>query len=680
MAKTLQDLEKIINKIDPGPNPQMAGVSYEKTFNVSLGFGRTESPPSFHVSIPRSVWPPGDTPDAEANWSPPTGSVLEEAFIDTLAESAAPLQVIVKGEETFRPNLEGDFFIDITHLGGNVSDFFIEKTRTHPYEGKSIADKIVTIVNGLGSAKNVRPIIRFLIGIWGDDTVNIGSKAWTNTVAAEFRNMFWNGDEPRITNRKAELYVGFYGPDFTPSLQTDASTKEKDAKDFEAPAKEAAEWLKLLLSKFSDTLKGTSTGEGIMASVEKYNADFIVTTLMRRGFPGISWNHGKILAVNGTHIMTGGANYWAEYKVGEAKIYDTQAKIHGEAAVSAHKYCNYFWSYLHRNHITDSRCYLRKANLSSKETKAWTPRDKDNVFEVPMFFANKKTTDKAVSTTQAAGTIPVLTVAKLGDWHGKMTEVQFPVQMIDALRDLALNIVWHLVQTLPPWFKLGALSEITRFREQVEDDNVDIQRTLAQMNIHPAAWASRRVRVQAILAAKKSVKMSVEHFAFYGLDPKRQKEWKEVVDSVEAAAKKKWDGYLWPYDLFYAFGECIRNKVTIEAILSPHGTGGYDDRLLLQDYRDRLADVMNTIALGDNETEVNKYFKLRRIAGANKDRANHSKVVCIDDELLYVGSDNAYPSFNEEHGVWIETKATIDAWRTGCWDHLWKLSQNDKAV
>jgi hypothetical protein len=50
------------------------------------------------------------------------------------------------------------------------------------------------------------------------------------------------------------------------------------------------------------------------------------------------------------------------------------------------------------------------------------------------------------------------------------------------------------------------------------------------------------------------------------------------------------------------------------------------------------------------------------------------KVVCIDDQLLYIGSDNAYPSFNKEHGVWIENAKVIESWLTGCWKHLWTLS------
>ena len=49
----------------------------------------------------------------------------------------------------------------------------------------------------------------------------------------------------------------------------------------------------------------------------------------------------------------------------------------------------------------------------------------------------------------------------------------------------------------------------------------------------------------------------------------------------------------------------------------------------------------------------------------------HSKIVCVDEKVMYVGSDNIYPSYNEEHGVWIEDQKTISKWIDGYWSTLW---------
>jgi phosphatidylserine/phosphatidylglycerophosphate/cardiolipin synthase-like enzyme len=57
----------------------------------------------------------------------------------------------------------------------------------------------------------------------------------------------------------------------------------------------------------------------------------------------LSWNHGKILAVNGKTLMTGGANYWDQNTTKVYDIIEQQAKIKGDAAVSAHLWSDYFW-------------------------------------------------------------------------------------------------------------------------------------------------------------------------------------------------------------------------------------------------------------------------------------------------------------------------------------------------
>lgn len=42
-----------------------------------------------------------------------------------------------------------------------------------------------------------------------------------------------------------------------------------------------------------------------------------------------------------------------------------------------------------------------------------------------------------------------------------------------------------------------------------------------------------------------------------------------------------------------------------------------------------------------------------------------------DKKLLYVGSDNVYPNYNEEYGVWIDDKPAIDAWFEKYWTPRW---------
>ena len=77
----------------------------------------------------------------------------------------------------------------------------------------------------------------------------------------------------------------------------------------------------------------------------------VVNDLIEKPIRAITWNHAKLLAVNGKVVMTGGGNYWTAYsskdepdgKILDHDIIDHQAIVVGDAAVSAHKWADYFW-------------------------------------------------------------------------------------------------------------------------------------------------------------------------------------------------------------------------------------------------------------------------------------------------------------------------------------------------
>ena len=68
---------------------------------------------------------------------------------------------------------------------------------------------------------------------------------------------------------------------------------------------------------------------------------------------------------------------------------------------------------------------------------------------------------------------------------------------------------------------------------------------------------------------------------------------------------------------------------------------------------------------------VDEQFQVKRAVGNETWYYCHSKIVCVDDRLLYVGSDNAYPSYNEEHGAWIEDAAEVASWKKKFWTEMW---------
>lgn len=76
---------------------------------------------------------------------------------------------------------------------------------------------------------------------------------------------------------------------------------------------------------------------------------------------------------------------------------------------------------------------------------------------------------------------------------------------------------------------------------------------------------------------------------------------------------------------------------------------------------------------------VRKWFWVRRIGSDLGPNSIHTKTVCVDEQLLYVGSDNLYPSYNEEHGIWVDDKAALLDWNEGFWKPMWsKLKTPDE--
>lgn len=90
-----------------------------------------------------------------------------------------------------------------------------------------------------------------------------------------------------------------------------------------------------------------------------------------------------------------------------------------------------------------------------------------------------------------------------------------------------------------------------------------------------------------------------------------------------------------------------------------------------------LKDRIKTLAadswannLNNMESWFNERCHVKRISN-NGSMYNHTKAYCVDKKLLYIGSDNPYPNYNEEHGVWIDDEKAIDAWCKGSWKPRW---------
>jgi hypothetical protein len=282
---------------------------------------------------------------------------------------------------------------------------------------------------------------------------------------------------------------------------------------------------------------------------------------------------------------------------------------------------------------------------------------------------------------------PVLTVSKLGDWTGPMDKIAYPIQIIDAVRDVIVNILFRIFWVSKNDFIYYFDSFIL---PAVSDEK--LMASFEKAGVTPTAWASRITRCKAIASAKSAVYIDAAVIACsLHLDDKdsNNKVFGPVLQQVNKAVglkdKDGWDGILWPYDLLWAIATFMDN-VTVKEGNGVHilltsskyndKTGkGYADLVTANEFKQRIRCSLSTLAgyNGDDsafDDWFNKRCTIKRITDDGS-MMNHCKVICTDKQLLYIGSDNCYPNYNEEHGIWIDDQKTIDAWHKGYWSPRW---------
>jgi hypothetical protein len=223
---------------------------------------------------------------------------------------------------------------------------------------------------------------------------------------------------------------------------------------------------------------------------------------------------------------------------------------------------------------SDSQSFYRCANLG--EPPKWTEEEAppSPAFPTDVPYGDKK----------------VLTVSRIGDWHGKMKDVEYPVGIIDGLRDVLLNGVYLNFGSEGPQFQgamvilmyaimtedgeaLRHLTEAAKNYKRgvggyIKDVASDIANTISSwfhspsrpaavsttkgsfspyhsLNVNPNAWASRFARVCAIANAKETVILCQQRIACppYGGDDS-----KTLLNTyMHLTEPNLWDGYLWPF-------------------------------------------------------------------------------------------------------------------------------------
>ena len=66
---------------------------------------------------------------------------------------------------------------------------------------------------------------------------------------------------------------------------------------------------------------------------------------------GVSWNHAKIIAVDGHYLHTGGHNMWDPHYLRNNPIHDLSLELEGKVAKDGHLFANEQWAFIDRKSV-----------------------------------------------------------------------------------------------------------------------------------------------------------------------------------------------------------------------------------------------------------------------------------------------------------------------------------------
>lgn len=337
---------------------------------------------------------------------------------------------------------------------------------------------------------------------------------------------------------------------------------------------------------------------------------------------GVSWNHSKIIAVDGHHLWTGGHNFWDDHYLKNDPVNDLSLEMEGGVAKDAHRYANVQWGYIVKKqatawgrfvdrNISDALDVPRRARVTVSDYP------EDTTAEFPPYYKVKQQTAGLRPPSHLDNDyVPVITMGR----YGKILKKARPsddafVAMLDsaqtiirmALQDLGPVAIPGTKQALPgmgwPKAYLDALARVI--------------------------W-TRGVDVEIVLSNPSSIPGSLSALeACYGNGWSCVDVASEIIKRIKTQFPDAPDGDL---------RQKVEDNLRICFLRSPMGGQNYEDG--------------QTLGL-------------------------HSKHFIVDDICCYIGSQNLYICDLAEWGVVIDHADTVQSIKAQYWDPMWETSAAD---
>ncbi|EAQ63877.1 murine toxin [Marinomonas sp. MED121] len=436
----------------------------------------------------------------------------------------------------------------------------------------------------------------------------------------------------------------------------------------------------------------------------------------------MTWNHSKIIAVDGCEALVGGHNLNMDLFRSYPPVHDVSVVIHGEAAQGAQDYLNKMW-----------QC---KTDLLSKETLdndalTWKSADDDSAsVRKPLDpLASGKGQDHMTLSQKAIVNLHKQGLVPLPDQKPAPIELKASAKLSlsESIKAIDLDTLEELKQDV--------------FQERIiyRDYDKFSQYKLASNVLSVGKYwtgpkrdtdyqeASEHMKKTLIMGAKKCIRLSqmdlisawkknwsdhvVCHWIMDALIQNPHLNVQIVVSPLDAGAGAEGDQYSFGSGACRTF-ELIQHYM----FTTPEGTPINDSQGTRRNAMARLhiAPLFFTDKVPKDKTTEGKTYKwpslspegytatlkqaslrekpvkkggiigsaaksVAKASGSFYDKVesapgNHAKIMIIDDEAYIVGSDNLYPGFLSEFNYLIEGKEAVEDLIENYWNKLWLYS------
>lgn len=169
---------------------------------------------------------------------------------------------------------------------------------------------------------------------------------------------------------------------------------------------------------------------------------------------GASWNHAKIIAVDGMYLHTGGHNLWDAHYLKSQPVHDLSMELEGRITFDGHHFANYQWDFIKRKQDT---CVGQMAeNIPDYLPLAWKNRVIVSEFpkSIAPEFPQQFTSGIIDAYDKLEDSVPIIALGRLGALMGTSSPIKYKDRPSDdafvAMIDSTQKIMKFTLQDIGP--------------------------------------------------------------------------------------------------------------------------------------------------------------------------------------------------------------------------------------